>query len=255
MPLECFKLTLEYDGTRYHGWQSQKNSRTIQDALIAAAREVLQVDVDVGGAGRTDAGVHALAQVAHLKFQISSSKSRGSKFRVSSSGSRGYRSRVPSSGSRVADSIISARNRDLESETRNSKLETRDREPETRALFLRYQLNQALPSDIVVLNVEKADANFHARHDAVRRYYLYQVAKRKTAFAKKYVWWVKEPLNLTAMQHAAEMLLGRHDFAAFGEKGGEKKSTLVEVYECSLNGTEELILIRIGASHFLWKMV
>ncbi|HEY3128830.1 MAG TPA: tRNA pseudouridine(38-40) synthase TruA [Acidobacteriota bacterium] len=213
MPLECFKLTLEYDGTRYHGWQSQKNSRTIQDALIAAAREVLQVDVDVGGAGRTDAGVHALAQVAHLKFRVSSSASRdsGSTFRASGSGSR--------------------------------------------SLWLCDQLNRALPSDIVVLTVEKTDANFHARHDAVRRYYLYQVANRKTAFAKRYVWWVKESLNLAAMQHATEMLLGRHDFAAFGEKGGERKSTLVEVYECSLNATEELILIRIGASHFLWKLV
>lgn len=120
---------------------------------------------------------------------------------------------------------------------------------------MRDQLNHALPSDIVVLSVEKADQDFHARHDAVRRYYVYQVANRKTAFAKRYVWWVKEPLNLVAMQQAAGMLLGRHDFAVFGEKGGEKKSTLVEVYECSLNATEELILLRIGASHFLWKMV
>jgi tRNA pseudouridine38-40 synthase len=121
--------------------------------------------------------------------------------------------------------------------------------------LLRDQLNRVLPSDIAVLAVEEADANFHARHDAVRRYYLYQVASRKTAFSKRFAWWVKEPLNVAAIQQGLKLLLGRHDFAAFGEKRGEKKSTIVEVYECSLNVAGELILIRIGASHFLWKMV
>jgi tRNA pseudouridine38-40 synthase len=63
-----WKVTLEYDGTRYRGWQSQKNTdRTVQGVLLRAARELLGDDTSVGGAGRTDAGVHALAQIAHLK--------------------------------------------------------------------------------------------------------------------------------------------------------------------------------------------
>src|SRR5215472_10114691 len=63
-----WKLTLEYDGTRYRGWQSQKNTdRTVQGVLLRAARELLGQDASIGGAGRTDAGVHALAQVAHVK--------------------------------------------------------------------------------------------------------------------------------------------------------------------------------------------
>ena len=66
--MPTWKLTLEYDGTRYRGWQSQKNTdRTVQGVLFRAAQELLGEDVSVGGAGRTDAGVHALAQVAHLK--------------------------------------------------------------------------------------------------------------------------------------------------------------------------------------------
>ena len=66
--MPTWKLTVEYEGTRYHGWQSQKNAdRTIQGTLIRAARELLGEDAAVGGAGRTDSGVHALAQVAHLR--------------------------------------------------------------------------------------------------------------------------------------------------------------------------------------------
>ena len=64
--MPTFKLVLEYDGTNYHGWQIQPNLPTIQATIEAAICEVAQLDVDVIGAGRTDAGVHALGQVAHF---------------------------------------------------------------------------------------------------------------------------------------------------------------------------------------------
>ncbi|MDP8215506.1 MAG: tRNA pseudouridine(38-40) synthase TruA [Candidatus Euphemobacter frigidus] len=61
------KLTLEYDGTRYAGWQIQKNAETIQREVEEALESVLSEKVRVYGAGRTDAGVHALGQVAHFE--------------------------------------------------------------------------------------------------------------------------------------------------------------------------------------------
>src|SRR5262245_1514005 len=62
-----FKLTVEYTGTRYSGWQIQKNARTVQGEIDRAVREVTgRGDFELYGSGRTDAGVHALAQVAHL---------------------------------------------------------------------------------------------------------------------------------------------------------------------------------------------
>lgn len=62
-----FKFLLEYEGTRYSGWQEQKNARTVMGELRKVAAVVFHGDIEIQGAGRTDAGVHALAQVAHVR--------------------------------------------------------------------------------------------------------------------------------------------------------------------------------------------
>lgn len=66
--MRAWKFTVEYDGSRYHGWQEQKNApRTVMGVLRAAIEEVLGAPMEMQGAGRTDAGVHALGQVVHVK--------------------------------------------------------------------------------------------------------------------------------------------------------------------------------------------
>jgi tRNA pseudouridine38-40 synthase len=193
----AWKLTLEYDGTRYHGWQSQKNTdRTVQGVLLRAAREVLGEDASLGGAGRTDAGVHALAQMAHLKAR-----------------------------------------KDL-------------REGE-----IAWQLNSKLPPDVNVLAVEKAPPRFHARHDAKSRTYLYRFSRRRTAFGKPYVWWIKDRLDAAAMRRASKLFEGRHDFVSFCENPEGQESTIVVVEKSEVREEGEEIHFRITASHFLWKMV
>lgn len=62
-----FKITVEYDGTRYHGWQIQKKDRTIQGEIENALKTMTRKKVTLIGSGRTDAGVHALAQVANFR--------------------------------------------------------------------------------------------------------------------------------------------------------------------------------------------
>jgi tRNA pseudouridine38-40 synthase len=200
-----WKLILEYDGTRYSGWQEQSNARTISGELRKAAEDYFDRQVEIGGAGRTDAGVHALAQVAHLKLS-----------------------------------------------PRGGRPKTIPRPQE-----ILYALNDRLSADLNVLKVETASSRFHARHDVVSRSYLYQISTRRTAFGKKYVWWVKDRLDLAAMESAAALIVGRHDFAAFRERDAkrEEQSTTVVVESAELITDEHLILFRITASHFLWKMV
>lgn len=192
-----FKLTIEYAGTRYSGWQIQKNARTVQGELDRAIREISpKGPFELYGAGRTDAGVHALAQIAHLELYT-------------------------------------------------------QLQPEQ----LRRRINDELPADIHVRAVVKAPHRFHARHDAVSRSYLYQISRRRTAFGKPYVWWVREPLDVGAMRRAAAQFTGMKDFRGFTDDDPDEKSTVVLVDSFEVHERDPLILIRIQGSHFLWKMV
>jgi tRNA pseudouridine38-40 synthase len=194
-----FRLTIEYVGTRYSGWQIQLNARTVQGEIDRAVRTLTKrKDFELYGAGRTDAGVHALAQVAHLDVSTSLS-----------------------------------------------------------AEILRRGLNDDLPADINIRSAAVVPHRFHARHDAVARRYVYQVSKRRTAFGKPYVWWVKEPLDVARMRAVASAFVGKHDFAAFaaGDKDSEATSTRVLLERFDLVEEGDLLLFVVEGSHFLWRMV
>jgi tRNA pseudouridine38-40 synthase len=194
-----FKLTIEYAGTKYSGWQIQQNARTVQGEIDAAVRTVTgRKDFELYGSGRTDAGVHALAQVAHLD---------------------------------VATTLP----------------------PES----IRRKINDELPADIHILAARVVPHRFHARHDAVARRYLYQIATRRTAFAKPYVWWVKESLRVDRMEQAAAAFVGMHDFGAFAvaDRHDEETSTRVLLERLDFTVDGSLILVGVEGSHFLWRMV
>ena len=192
-----YKLLIEYAGTRYSGWQIQKNARTVQGEIDRAIREATKRrDFELYGAGRTDAGVHALAQVAHLEL---------------------YTSTAPEA--------------------------------------LRRQINDGLPADIHVRRVSKVAHRFHARHDAVERSYLYQISRRRTAFGKPFVWWIREPLDVAAIRQAAAAFVGLQNFEALTADDPDEKSTRVLVEAVEIVEEGSLVLIRVRGSHFLWKMV
>ena len=194
--MATWKLTVEYDGTRYYGWQEQRNARTVAGELRAAGETFFSRPVEIAGAGRTDAGVHALGQVARLR-----------------------------------------------TDWRQKRVE------------LLHELNDRLPPDINVLRVEEARAGFDPRREAAARYYLYQISQRRTSFAKRFVWWVKDNLDQAAMREASRLLPGRHDFARFCDKRAGEGSTIVVVNDVQVRTDGDLLLFRIGASHYLWKMV
>jgi tRNA pseudouridine38-40 synthase len=91
----------------------------------------------------------------------------------------------------------------------------------------------------------------------VARTYTYQISTRKTAFFKKYFWWVKEPLDTASMSLAARMLVGRHNFIRFRAEDASRpdESTVVVVEDARLDVDGDIILFHITASHFLWRMV
>lgn len=192
-----FRLDLEYVGTRYSGWQAQSNARTVQGALHEAVRRACgRSDFASYGSGRTDAGVHALQQVAHLDLET-----------------------------RLA--------------------------PEP----LRRALNDELPADIGVLRAAKVTRQFHARHSALGRSYLYQVSRRRTAFGKAFVWWVRDPLDVKAMAAAGRAFEGLHDFQNYADADPADGSTRVKIDRVEIEAAGELVLVRVVGSHFLWKMV
>ena len=214
-----FKLTIEYAGTRYSGWQIQKNARTVQGAIDRAIRAATaRKEFELYGSGRTDAGVHALGQVAHLDIATT----------------------LP---------------------------------PDV----LRDRINAELPADINIFAAAIVPRRFHARHHAVARRYLYQIATRRTAFAKPYVWWVREPLDVERMTVAAAGFAGMRDFASFSHGGpsaqkataadlanvdavddtddDERSRQLVLIERVAVARTGSLVLVSVEGSHFLWKMV
>ena len=117
------------------------------------------------------------------------------------------------------------------------------------------RLNDALAHDINILNVVRMREPFHARHDAIARSYIYQISTRRNAFGKKYLWWVKDQLDVKRMQKATTLFVGMKNYQSFTSEKAETESKLVEVQHLQLHQHGDLLVLHIVGSHFLWKMV
>ncbi len=153
-----WKLTLAYDGTEFRGWQVQPGERTVQGELQAALQRITGEAPLPQGSGRTDAGVHALGQVASFNLAA----------------------RIPAEN-------------------------------------LQRALNRTLPPAIRVREARKARSTFHARHSALAKTYEYRVFREPLCppFLARYVYACCWPLNLEALEHAARLFEGEHDFMSF----------------------------------------
>jgi len=195
-----FKAVVEYDGTNYHGWQLQKDLPTIQGSIELALDRILGTPTRVYGAGRTDAGVHAIGQVAHFSAAWSHS-----------------------------------------------------------AEELRKGCNALLPEDIVVRSLEPAPGDFHARHSARYKTYVYQILNRpiRAPLERLYAWHVPYQLELQLMDRASSYLIGSHDFAAFGSPTDGTPSTVREILEArwEMKDSDGAIRFTIRGSGFLRYMV
>lgn len=193
------KLTIEYDGTNYLGWQRQKRGPTIQETIETAIEKITNKGVKLIGSGRTDSGVHALGQVANFK---------------TSSGLPGYQ--------------------------------------------LQKALNATLPQDITIVKCEEADVDFHAQFDAKSKIYAYVILYRPypSALERLRAWHIPFILHLPEMTEASKVLIGKHDFGAFGLSTHTLKSTVREVLKLELSFREnDNLYFEIEATGFLKRMV
>jgi tRNA pseudouridine38-40 synthase len=192
-------LGVEYDGAPFEGWQTQSHGRTVQDVLEVALAQFAAEPLATICAGRTDAGVHASAQVVHIDT-------------------------------------------------------TREREPQS---WVRG-VNRYLPGEVAVQWAQAVPQDFHARFAARARHYDYWILNRpvRSPLLLRRVGWVFRPLDVEAMQAAAECLLGTHDFSCFRSAQCQAGSAERTLLRCEVRRHEgDLVRVQASANAFLHHMV
>ena len=192
------KLTLEYDGTGFHGWAAQPGLRTVAAELAAALERVFRRTADLAVAGRTDTGVHALGQVVSLDVE----------------------------GGPPAERVAVA-------------------------------LNTVLPEAVSVVAAEEVAPDFHARHSARGRSYVYRVYCRRapSPFEHRRSLWHPRPIDERALEESAALLPGEHDFRAFTPTDTEHEVFTRTVSTAAWRREPDLLLFEITADSFLRHMV
>lgn len=138
-------------------------------------------------------------------------------------------------------------------QTANFKCETRLEPGE-----IQRGLNSLLPDDIVIRQCKAAHPEYHARYDVQRKRYRYWILNQHlpSAIGRQYCWWIRTPLDIAAMQQAADCLLGEHDFKAFEATGSPRGHTCRHVMQARWERrTRGRITFDISANGFLRYMV
>ncbi|MGA8207843.1 MAG: tRNA pseudouridine(38-40) synthase TruA [Candidatus Dormiibacterota bacterium] len=198
MPSSSYRMVIAYDGSRYHGWQSQPDVATVQGEVSRALSELTAEAPVIKAAGRTDAGAHAHGQVISFTLQTPW----------------------------LPDSLAQG-------------------------------CNSHLPEDVVVLEAAIIGADFDPRRQAWRRTYRYLVREsgKDVPAGRQYEWRVGQPLARAAMQAGARMLLGTHDFGAFGRSPRPGGSTVRTVDRAEVELDQGLWVMEIRADAFLRGMM
>ena len=201
-----YKLTIEYDGTGLAGWQRQADYYTVQESLETALFKFSGLATPTICAGRTDAGVHALGQVAHFDIEKD-----WDEFRIS----------------------------------------------EALNYYLRGDERLPVPMQVAVVKAEKVADDFSARFSATRRYYRYRIVNRRghLGLDNNRAWCVNEKLDAAAMQEAANVLVGKHDFTSFRSTDCQSKNPVKTLDELKIAQNGEEITITCHALSFLHHQV
>ncbi|WP_188043027.1 tRNA pseudouridine(38-40) synthase TruA [Changpingibacter yushuensis] len=212
------RLDLAYDGSQFHGWAAQPGLRTVEGRLTEALSTILRKDVALTVAGRTDAGVHARGQVAHMDVSASAFTSLP-----------GRSTRSPEEALRVRLSALLARDAD----------------------------GPKGSSDVVVHSISRAPEGFDARFSALSRSYTYRICDDPSQFdplRRRDVLWVPDQLDVEAMNRSAIPLLGEHDFISYC-KPREGATTIRTLQRLGAVRNEGIIEVTAQADAFCHSMV
>ena len=225
-----FFITFSYNGTRYCGWQRQPNGIAVQEELEKALTTILRTPIELTGAGRTDAGVHALNMVAH--FDIADDMLPAYlKESDTEIGQRSYSPPVLGGVPRSGEGVINGYKR------------------------LINNLNSLLPYDIAVKNIERVTDEAHARFDALSRKYEYHIITNKNPFLKEQACRIHFPLNMELMNEAAKVLFEYEDFTSFSKLHTDVKTNNCTIMEAYWQQRGEELVFTIKANRFLRNMV
>lgn len=218
------RLDLAYDGSAFHGWAYQPDLRTVEGVLREALATVLREDISLTVGGRTDAGVHARGNVVH--FDVSAENYEAVRGRSQDSAEECLRRR--------AMAVLAHASR-----TENAQ-----------------EIKGA--SDIVITQISRVTSDFDARFSALARLYTYRICDRPECFdplRRRDVLWVNTPLDVEAMNEAAQSLVGEHDFISFC-KPREGATTIRELQKLFVaRNADGLIEVHAQADAFCHSMV
>lgn len=118
-------------------------------------------------------------------------------------------------------------------------------------------VNSHLPDDIVVKSAEEVDGTFHARYSAVSKTYIYRIQQGETLnpFLRHYSWYIRNPLDIEAMQQSLQYIVGEHDFSAFQAAGSVQMNPVRTIYQATCVTYDEIVEFSFFGNGFLYHMV
>lgn len=246
--MPTIRLTLAYEGTDFVGWQRQRNGLSVQEVLETALHKVTGQAVACRAAGRTDSGVHALGQVVTFRLGEPSAA-------AAASNSTPPPAPVAEPGTEPETKLVT--------EPGTRPVTRPATQPVTRPVSLRalvHGTNYHLPPAIRVLDAQLAPDEFDARFSASGKLYRYQLwnAPTESPLHARTHWHIIAPLQLAAMQAAAQVLVGHHDFRAFRAATCERLTTDRTVRRlaiCAQGPYPAPVYIDVEATAFLRNMV
>ena len=247
-------IYLQYDGTNYHGWQTQPDAITVQETIEQKLSMLLRRQIFIVGAGRTDAGVHASQMVAHFALTENQAEREPEE----------AEERTEATDFEVQPEVVTekeATSADIAPEGKTSApLELSAEELKT----LTFKLNQVLPEDIVIQKIIPVRDEAHARFSPISRTYRYYITTHKALYNRDFVMRMYEPLDIEMMNHACAKLFCYEDFTSFSKLHTDTKTNnckIMEAYwtarpaEKTVEGWEYDYVFTIKADRFLRNMV